>query len=69
MLPYTSSERPFRFNTKGHNIFLSHVCAYRRSHVKVNQERLYEMQALGLLNPLAVLKDDGHTVGEFWSYY
>jgi hypothetical protein len=22
------------------------------------------MQALGLLNPLAVLKDDGHTVGE-----
>ena len=31
------------------------------------------MQALGLLNPQAVLKDDGqddgHTFGEFWSYY
>ena len=64
MLPYVSSERPFQFNIKGHNIFLSHVLAYRRSYVKVNQEELYKMQALGLLNPLAILQDDGHAVGE-----
>ena len=25
MLPYVSSEQPFQFNIKGHNIFLSHV--------------------------------------------
>ena len=66
MLPYISSERPFQFNMKGHNIFLSHVKAYRRSHVKVNQEDLYKMQALGLLNPLSILQDNGHAVGELF---
>ena len=64
MLPYVSSDRPFRFNIKGHNSFLSNVSAYRRSYVKVNQEELYKMQALGLLNPLAILQDDGHAIGE-----
>jgi hypothetical protein len=63
-----SSDRPFRFNIKGHNIFLSHVSAYRRSYVKANQEELYNMQALGLLNPLAILQDDGHAVGEFFYF-
>ena len=41
MLPYVSSEQPFQFNIKGHNTCLSHVYAYRRSYVKVNQEKLY----------------------------
>jgi hypothetical protein len=71
MLPYVSNDRPFRFDIKGHNLFLSHVSAYRRSHVKVDQEELDKMQALGLLNPLAILQDDGRAIasGESLSHH
>jgi UDP-3-O-acyl-N-acetylglucosamine deacetylase len=69
MLPYISNPRPFRFNVDGHNRFLSHVSAYRRSHVKVNREELDKMRSFGLLNPLAILQDDGHAVGKSLSHY
>jgi hypothetical protein len=65
VLPYVSGYRPFRFDKYGHHRFLAHVSAYRRSHVKVTQETLMKIKALGLLNPLAVLDSSGRGIGEF----
>ena len=63
-LRYVSGQRPFRFNKDAHHRFLAHVSAYRRTHVKVKQEALAKMQELGLLDPRAVIQDDGIAVGE-----
>jgi hypothetical protein len=64
-LPYVSGPRPFRFNKDGHHRFLAHVTAYKRSHVKVNQDTLTKIQALGLLNPSAIIQINGSAVGEY----
>ena len=64
-LAYVSGSRPFRFNKDAHHRFLAHVIAYRRSHVKVTQENLRRIQALGLLNSCAIIQNNGSAVGEF----
>ena len=63
-LPYVSGPRPFRFNKDGHHRFLKHVSSYRRTHVKVNQDTLIKIKAMGLLNPCAVIQNDGSAIGE-----
>lgn len=64
-LPYVSGQRPFRFDKDGHGRFLVHVAAYRRTHVKVNQDTLSKMQELCLLDASAVIQNNGRAVGEF----
>jgi len=58
-LPLLSSERPFRFNSHAHKLFLQSVSCSRRYHVIVDQEALSQMHNLGLLNPDAVIQDSG----------
>jgi len=62
---YVSGSRPFRFNKDAHHRFLAHVMAYKRSHVKVTQDDLTRIQALGLLNSSAIIQNNGCAVGEF----
>ena len=62
---YASSSRPFLFKKDAHHCFLAHVIAYRRSHVKVTQDNLTRIQALGLLNPCAIIQNNGTAVGKF----
>jgi hypothetical protein len=64
-LPYVSGPRPFRFNKDSHGRFLVHVFSYRRSHVKVNQDTLTKIQSLGLLDPGAMIQNNGIAKGEF----
>jgi hypothetical protein len=64
-LAYVSGPRPFRFNKDAHHRFLAHVIAYRRSHVKVTQDNLTRIQALGLLNTSAIIQNNGSAVGGF----
>jgi hypothetical protein len=63
-LPYVSGAHPFRFDKDGHHRFLVHVSAYRRSHVKVTQDTLSKMQALGLLTPSAIIQSNGYATGK-----
>ena len=60
-----TTERPFRFNKDTHHRFLAHVIAYRRSHIKVTQDNLTRIQALELLNPCAIIQNNGSAVGKF----
>ncbi len=64
-LAFVSGSRPFRFNKDAHHRFLAHVIDYRRSHVKVTQDNLTRIQALGLLNSSAIIQNNGSAVGEF----
>jgi len=64
-LPYVSGPLPFRFDKDGHHRFLAHVSTYRRTHVKVTQERLSKIQALGLLIPSAIIQSNGVATGMF----
>ena len=64
-LAYVSGSRPFQFNKDAHHHFLAHVMAYKRSHVKVTQDDLTRIQALGLLNSSAIIQNNGCAVGEF----
>jgi hypothetical protein len=67
-LPYVSGPLPFRFDKDGHHRFLAHVSTYRRSHVKVTQETLSKIQALGLLNPSAVIQSNGGAKGTIHNF-
>jgi len=62
-LTYASVSRPFRFNKDAHHHFLAHVKAYRRSHIKVTQD------TLGLLNPCAIIQNNGSAVGQFTFFH
>ena len=68
-LPYVSGPRSFRFDKDGHHRFLKHVSSYRRTQVKVNQDTLTKIDTLGLLNPCAVIQNDGSAVGQFLLSY
>ena len=59
VLPYVSGIHPFRFNVDGHNRFLAHVLGYKRSHVKVDKSLLEQMLAMNLLNPSAIIQNNG----------
>jgi hypothetical protein len=67
-LPLLSSERPFRFNSRAHKLFLQSVSCSRRYHVIVNQEALSQMHNLGLLNPDAVIQDSGFATGKSFAF-
>jgi hypothetical protein len=62
-LPLLSSNRPFRFNSHGHKLYLQSVSCSRRYHVKVDQESLDHMHSFGLLNSDAVIHDSGCATG------
>jgi len=66
-LPYVSGTDPFRFNVDGHNRFLKHVSAYRRSYVRVGSCELDRMNRLNLLNPEAIIQNNG--VGHSTQHY
>lgn len=68
-LPYVSGTCPFRFDKDGHHRFLAHVSAYRRSHVKVTQDTLCKIQALGLLTPSAIIGSNGCATGKFEKFF
>ena len=64
ILPFVSGRRPFHFNKDGHNRFLTHVSTYRRKYVKVNKDQLKQINEYNLLNPNAILQDNGKAVGK-----
>ncbi|KAK7436536.1 fatty acid synthase alpha subunit Lsd1 [Stygiomarasmius scandens] len=59
ILPYASKEMAFCMNTKGHNMYSQGILCYRREKVYVTQKWLDEAHAMGLLDPNAVLGEDG----------
>jgi len=59
VLPYVSGTHPFHFNVDGYNRFLAHVLGYKHSHVKVDKSLLEQMLAMNLLNPSAIIQNNG----------
>lgn len=65
ILPFVSGRRPFRFDRNGHNLFLMHVSTYRRQYIKANSDQLAKLNKYNLLNPNAILQNDGRAVGKY----
>lgn len=62
---YVSGASPFRMNIDGHNRFLSGVTTYRRLEVNLEKELFQRLSNDGLLNPRAVIQDDGTAKGAY----
>lgn len=60
---HVSGRLAFRMNTDSHARFLQGVHTYRRKTVKIGREMYERIAAAGLLNPHAVIQDDGTAKG------
>lgn len=55
-------------NLKGHLRFLSDVPVFRRSKVRIDEAMLEKLLARGLLDPDAVIQDNGYAIRKFIVY-
>lgn len=62
--PYVSGAMAFRMNNFGHSIFLGQITCYRKQFVWASQEWLDRAHSMGLLNPDAIIQDDGNALGK-----
>ena len=67
--PHVSlGKKPFYFNANGHQTFLLNVAVYRRKTVRIPLDLFRQYESSGLLNPLAVMQDDGTANGRLQSF-